>query len=317
MVALRAPLIGLLFCAGALLPLAASAQDDDTWFYGDDFSWVNDVPSEQSFGERDIWSETADVSTWGFRGFENVDQYVVVPPEELFQPYESLIAPLFISQNDETGWNYTTPQARFDVPVPIGERIGVMPISDEWEGRQAREQTHIDATLDAEGTEWQRRGFGELTQDDVRMLEDQTRQDRVDAAAPNREPVSIIEQLRDLFAPLPSPVAPATPDERFGNFDADAEYGGLDTNTLTTSGENRGDPSFAVPPDTETPPPAQQWGFDITEEERLAAETPPDTSKIISPSDKNSAYYGWFFGTKVPYLAKEWGNKTLEFLDIR
>jgi len=358
---LRIPLIGFFFCAVALLPLAVSAQDESYISYdGTDFSWTSDAqPAE----EQSLRSDPLDVSGawsiaepeapapetgWDYAGFENVEQYIVVPPQELFRPYEALIEPLFDTQGggdadwadltlrnsaesrgEERAWfefnradeilqaqqlEFEAAQQAADEFNRSDDTLWVEQIA--WEARQEKEQAYIDATFDAEATAWQRKGMDELTEWDVKMIQEQLRQDSRDAAAPDREPVPFLKQLQALFAPLPTRATPPTFDERFGNFDADAQYGDLGTDALTTFGKNPEESSSDISAKTNTSPPAQ-WGFAITDEERLAAETPPDTSMMLSPSDKNSAYYGWLFGTRIPYLTKEWSNNTLEFLDLR
>ncbi|MEK7480100.1 MAG: OmpA family protein [Patescibacteria group bacterium] len=125
---LRLPLVGFLFCAAALLPLAAIAQDEGYVPYdGTDFSWMNDVQPEQLAEDQSLWSDPLwDIAGeerllpeqgWDYAGFENVEQYVVVPPQELFRPYEALIEPLFDTQRgdnadwaDLTIWNSTESQ---------------------------------------------------------------------------------------------------------------------------------------------------------------------------------------------------------------
>lgn len=360
---LRIPLTGLLFCAVALLPLAVIAQDegyisDD----GADFSWVNDAEPLRLVEGQSLWSASlwdiaeqevpAPEQGWDYSGFENVEQYVFVPPQELFRPYESLIEPLFDTQGgdgadwaDLTIWNSAeskeTEQAWFEfnrsddtlwaqqLEFEAGQQAAdefnrsddaLWAEQSAWEERQEREQVQIDFILDEEAareTAARQKGIDELTEEDVRLLQEQERQDRRDTAAPNREPVPFLKQLQALFAPFPVPAPPPTFDERFGNFDADVQYGGLDTDALTIFGENARDIPPAAQPSIMTISPDTQWGFDVSDEERLAAETPPDTSKMLSPSDRNSAYYGWLFGTRIPYLAKEWSNSTLEFLDLR
>ena len=55
---LRLPLVGFLFCAAALLPLAAIAQDEGYVPYdGTDFSWMNDVQPEQLAEDQSLWSD--------------------------------------------------------------------------------------------------------------------------------------------------------------------------------------------------------------------------------------------------------------------
>src|SRR3989344_3001841 len=54
---LRTPLVGLLFCVVALLPLATLAQEVDYGFYGDDFSWIQDVQPVQLAEDQSLWSD--------------------------------------------------------------------------------------------------------------------------------------------------------------------------------------------------------------------------------------------------------------------
>ena len=292
---LRTPLVGLLFCVVALLPLATLAQEVDYGFYGDDFSWIQDVQPVQLAEDQSLWSDplwnTTELQTpvseqgwdyagfenidwniaepeipapgtgwdyswfedvdwniteqgiptlpapeqgWDYSGFENIEQYAVISPTELFQPYESLIGPLFTTPGGETDGSSLTPwgetesqdqgwfefyrtddalqaqQLEFEAAQRAADEFNR---SDDalwaeqlaWEERQAREQAFIDATLDTEAAAWQYKGVDKLNAGDVEIAQEQERQDRRDAAAPDREPVPLLKQLQALFAPLPAP----------------------------------------------------------------------------------------------------------------
>jgi hypothetical protein len=361
MVALRTPLIGLLFCAVASLPFVTFAQDEDYWFYGDDFSWVNDVVEPEPAGvsvtqDEDYWfygddfswvndvvePEPADVSvaqdedywfygddfSWvndvvepepagvsmeDFAGSEDFDGHVTIPPEELFRPYGSLAEPFFFTSDEDTSaagqmWleeDVTRSPAHSDIDPQTDQVINIS-------GDPTPEQPQPNF-------------WDKLAKD---------------------HPSPYSELAQKLWgSPAPEVVEPAPgPTPWSGGIDPSLTLSGnclqtfsasdydtcidayvSETNPTFDQRWNSGGLPWTQPPEPVVPdePAVQadslrsQWGFDITEEERLAAETPPDTSKMDSPSDKNSTYYGWFFGTRAPYLAKEWGNKTLEIFDIR
>ena len=193
---LRTPLIGLLFCAVALLPLAILAQDEDYGFYGSDFSWIQDVQPEQPIWGQNTWADPlwnvaepqtptpeqgwdyagfenidwniaepetpAPETGWDYSGFENIEQYAVVPPAELFQPYGSLIDPLFTTPGGEVDWSSLAPwgdtesqdQSWFDF-YRTDDALQAQQLEFEAAQQAADEFNRFDSTLWAEQSAWE------------------------------------------------------------------------------------------------------------------------------------------------------------------